>query len=273
MRLSYSVGRVPHSPVESDFGSDPAISAAGEPAETDASDVEDGFVDVSELVNRYTVEDLNQSAEAYFAGMPEWEPALAKPFYAHDAPDLLGGFGALLAGLELVHGLRVLDFGAGTGWTSWMMSQIGCELVVCDVSATALKMARERYRRFPLLRQAPQPTFVHFDGRTLEVDDSSVDRVACNDAFHHVANPARVLTEMARVLRPGGMCVMLEPGPYHSTSPQSQAEMRNFGVVERNIRLEEIEAEATEAGFEVIEVGAFSVPLRGSCTPPSSITS
>ena len=37
-----------------------------------------------------------------------------------------------------------------------------------------------------------------FDGHRLELDDESVDRVACNDAFHHVPNPGEVLAEFAR---------------------------------------------------------------------------
>src|SRR5262249_29060164 len=152
-----------------------------------------------------------------------------------EAPDLLIGFGALLAGLELAYGHDVLDFGVGSGWTSWMMSQLGCRVIASDVSATALAIVAERYRRLRLSGEVPSPTLLRFDGHRYDLPDGCVDRVACHDAFHHVANPEAVLSEFGRLLRPGGVCVMSEPGPEHSRLPQSQSEMRNFKVVERNI--------------------------------------
>src|ERR1700722_13830743 len=78
-------------------------------------------INVDELLQRYTVEELAQSAEEYFSRLPTWDAALAKPFYSvSEAPGLLLVFGALLAGLDLSHGQDVLDFGVGSGWTSWM---------------------------------------------------------------------------------------------------------------------------------------------------------
>jgi SAM-dependent methyltransferase len=183
---------------------------------------------------------------------------LAKPAYSpHETPDLLTSFGALLSGLELYSRLTVLDFGVGSGWTSWLLSQMGCRVIASDISATALRITAERYARFPLIGAVPQPQLLRFDGRRFELDDGSVDRIACNDAFHHVGNPEEVLVEFHRVLRPGGVCVMSEPGPHHSRLPQAQAEMRNFRVVERDILVEEIESQARAAGFETIEVAVF----------------
>jgi 2-polyprenyl-3-methyl-5-hydroxy-6-metoxy-1,4-benzoquinol methylase len=216
------------------------------------------LLDVNDLLQRYTVEELADTAEEYFSRLPNWEAALAKPFYsASEAPDLLLGFGALLAGLELAYGHEVLDFGVGAGWTSWMMSQLGCRVIVSDVSATALEIVAERYRRQSLSGGVADPTFLQFDGRRFELPDASVDRVVCHDAFHHVANPQEVMSEFGRLLRPGGMCVMSEPGPQHSQLPQSQSEMRNFKVVERNIVLDEIAEQARAAGFDRVEVGIY----------------
>ncbi len=112
----------------------------------------DGLVNVRDLLGRYSIEELSESAENYFARLTSWDSALAKPFYSlYDAPDLMVDVGALLSGLELVHGLSVLDFGAGTGWLSWMLTQLGCRAVLTDVSGTALKIATERYRRWPII--------------------------------------------------------------------------------------------------------------------------
>lgn len=228
------------------------------PATSGADRGPEGWVDVRDLIERLSIEELSQTAENYFARLSSWEPALAKPFFSmHEAPELLVDVGALLSGLELVHGMTVLDFGAGSGWLSWMLSQLGCRAILTDVSATALRIAEERYRRFPILGDSTAPTFLPFDGHRIALDDHSVDRVACNDAFHHVGNPAEVLSELARVLAPGGICVMAEPGPNHSNGPQAQAEMRNFRVVERDIVAEEIADQALRGGFDSVEVAVF----------------
>ncbi len=219
----------------------------------------DDYIDADALLETLSVEELADSADKYFSRLENWDPLLAKPLHSvHDAPDMLMMFGTLLSGLELSHGLTVLDFGVGSGWTSWMMSQLGCRVIASDVSATALRITDERYRRMPLVGTAPQPELMCLDGHRLALDDESVDRVASFDAFHHAPNPQQVLAEFARILRPGGLCLLSEPGPEHSTFPQSQAEMRHFGVVERNIVVEEIVAQAQAVGFESLEVGIYS---------------
>ena len=50
---------------------------------------------------------------------------------------------------------------------------------------------------------------------------------------------------------------MSEPGPEHSLTPQSQSEMRNFRVVERNTVVEETAPQARAMGFETVEVGVY----------------
>jgi ubiquinone/menaquinone biosynthesis C-methylase UbiE len=216
------------------------------------------FVDPDELLAHTSVEALGIAAEEYFARLQDWDPALAKPFNVpQETPELLSTFGALLHGLELFHGLTVLDFGAGTGWTSWMLSQLGCRVIITDIAATALQISRARYDRWPTVGHVYPPQFLLFDGRRLDLDDESVDRIVCNDAFHHVPNPRQIVDEFARVLRPAGICVMSEPGPRHSRTPQAQAEMRNHHVVERDIIADEIAADARSAGFARAEVGVY----------------
>ena len=218
----------------------------------------DGLIDVNELLARYTVEELAESADEYFSRLASWDVLLAKPFYsAHESAELITSFGALISGLELSHGLIVLDFGVGSGWTSWMLSQLGCQVIATDISQAALRIAAERYARLPLVGNVSAPVLQLFAGRRLDLADGAVDRVVVNDAFHHVPNQEEVLAEFARVLAPGGICCMSEPGPEHSFSPQSQSEMRNFRVVERNTNMEETAPLARAMGFETVEIGVY----------------
>jgi hypothetical protein len=98
------------------------------------------------------------------------------------------------------------------------------------------------------------PEFVVFDGRHFDLPDASMDRIVCLNAFHHVPNPADVLKEMARVLRPGGIAGFSEPGAGHSRTAQAQYEMRNYTVVENDIVIEDIERWALDAGFSRLEL-------------------
>lgn len=219
------------------------------------------IIDVRRLLAETSVEQACATAERYFAHLQNWDHHLAKPFSGpEDAPALLVAFATVLQGLALSPGMDVLDFGAGTGWTTRFLAQMGLQVTSADVSSTALLIAAELFRRQPLIGEQPAPRFLHFDGHRLDIPDASIDRVLCLDAFHHVPNQREVLAELARVLRADGVAGFSEPGPEHSRSPQSQYEMRTFGVVENDVDVDEIARLAREVGFADLALAAYSAP-------------
>lgn len=221
----------------------------------------DELIDVRRLIAETSVEELNRLAEDYFAQLEVWDYHLAKPFGSIDeTPQLLINFAVVLQGLSLCPGMTVLEFGAGTCWASRFLSQLGCQTIAADVSETALRMGAELYKRLPLIGERPAPRFLHFDGHRFDLPDASVDRIICLDAFHHVPNPQRVLEEMARVLKVGGIAGFAEPGPEHSKSAQSQYEMKTFRVVEDDVDVRSIWRQAQQAGFTDIKLAVFNVP-------------
>ena len=216
------------------------------------------LIDVRELMAASSIEEHCRLAENYFARLTDWTYHLAKPLCSfEDTPQLLINFAMVLQGLELCQGLTVLEFGAGTCWAARMLTQLGCKVIACDVSASALEIGRELYRRNPPAGDRPEPQFLLFDGHRFDLPDASVDRVICLDAFHHVPNPEEVLRELGRVLATGGFAGFAEPGPEHSKSAQSQYEMRTAGVIENDIRIEEIWRLARNAGFTDLKLAVF----------------
>lgn len=217
-------------------------------------------VDVRKLLEQYTVEQLSEAADEYYrSNLSSVDYFFAKPFANIDeAPDLLISFAQVLAGLRPISGMRVLDFGAGTGWTSRMLTQLGCQVIVCDVSAAALDVARELFVRQPVAGTQPEPEFLQFDGQRLDLPDGSVDRILCIDAFHHVPNPAHVLAEMGRVLAAGGVAGFQEPGPNHSKVSQSQFEMKQYTVIENDIIMGDVERWAHDAGFTDLQLAVYT---------------
>ncbi|MDQ5845889.1 MAG: class I SAM-dependent methyltransferase [Acidobacteriota bacterium] len=221
---------------------------------------EQPLVKVRQLIEELGVDGACRTAEEYFAQL---EPSiLAKPFNnINETPELLSCFAQLLQGLKLFPGLVVLDFGSGSCWTSRFLTQLGLKVIALDVSATALKVGRELYDRQPLFGDQPEPAFLHFDGRRIEIPDRSVDRIFCFDALHHTPNPGEVLAELGRVLKPGGIAGFSEPGPEHSKLQQSQAEMRMYRTVENDIHIEEIYRLAQSSGFTNMKLAVFNPAL------------
>jgi SAM-dependent methyltransferase len=231
-------------------------------------------IEVAELIEQTTIEELNQSAEAYFASITHWDHQLTKPFsQAHEAPTLLIDMAVLMQGLQLTAGATVLDFGAGTGWFARFLTQLGCRVILLDVSETALAMAQELYRRQPVIGDRPAPEFLLFDGRTIPLPDAGVDRVLSFHAFHHAPHPVAILEEVGRVLKPGGIAGFAEPGPRHSQTSVSQFEMRNYRVVENDVDVHALWRAAKTFGFRECSWRCSTARRTASRSRPSRIFS
>jgi len=212
-------------------------------------------------VTQSELDSFNAAAEQYFASLDRWEHHLAKPFsQPEETPVLLANLAVVLQALKLTPGMRVLDFGAGSGWLSRCLTQMGCQVVVLDVSETALRMARELYVRQPVIGEQPAPEFLHFDGRRIDLPDGSLDRIVCFDAFHHAPEPRAMIREFARLLGDGGVVAFAEPGPRHAGAPRSQFEAQTYGVVELDVDVHDIWRTAQSCGFEKLSMAVFHEP-------------
>lgn len=225
-----------------------------------------GFVDVRRLIAAYGHHEHAARADNYFRGIDNpWSHVLRKPFSnLHETPPTLSGISSLLQMLHPKPGDVVVDFGCGTGWLSQALALLGCRPIGLDISQEALSIARAAVAEHPYLSQRD----IRFEAITehgIPLPDESVDRVICFDSFHHVADQAMYIREFHRILKPGGMAGLHEPGPNHSSTPMSQYEMRQFAVIENDIVVEDIAAVAAEAGFEDFRMALFTdIPLTMS---------
>lgn len=196
-------------------------------------------------------EELMQSADAYFARMTLASEQCRKPFgNPADAVHQTRHLGLVLDAADLFRGARVLDFGCATGWLTLGLAQMGCDAIGVDIAPNALKLAEALKARRAPAQGSGSLEFLAYDGKRLPVDGASLDRIVCFDAFHHVRDQAATLAEFARVLRPGGRAAFMEPGPNHSKTPQSQAEMARFKVIENDVDMEAVTRDAMAVGFE-----------------------
>lgn len=79
--------------------------------------------------------------------------------------------------------------------------------------------------------RATQHADFYYDGQTFPVADESVDTVLCNQVLEHVADPDEFLSEIFRVLRPGGTLILTVPfiWPEHE-QPHDNRRYTSFGL-------------------------------------------
>src|SRR5262245_53732260 len=107
-----------------------------------------GFIDVRKLIRELSVEELCATADEYYRKIENFDYYFAKPFgELSEVGDVLIAFGHVLKGMRLVPGMQVLDFGAGTCWSTRYLAQLGLEAIALDVSDTALRIGEELFRR------------------------------------------------------------------------------------------------------------------------------
>ncbi|RAG86839.1 ubiquinone/menaquinone biosynthesis protein [Streptacidiphilus pinicola] len=114
--------------------------------------------------------------------------------------------GTLRAGLGVRPGGRVLDLGCGTGHELAQLQADGFHAVGVDLSAELLRAGRER-----LHADGHPVRLAVADGGRLPFADASFDGCRIERVLQHVPDPAAVLREVRRVLRPGGAVAVLEP--------------------------------------------------------------
>ncbi|MDI1345665.1 MAG: class I SAM-dependent methyltransferase [Pseudolabrys sp.] len=102
-------------------------------------------------------------------------------------------------------GGRILEIGVGTG-LSFDDYDASTEICGIDISEPMIARARERLNsgRYPYVKELRV-----MDAGALEYPDASFDCVVGQFVITLVDNPEKVLSECARVLRPGGQIILV----------------------------------------------------------------
>jgi SAM-dependent methyltransferase len=135
-------------------------------------------------------------------------------------------------------GGRLIDIGCGVGNGLIIFHErYGIEGIGVDVSDGMLNVAREK------LVGRDLPIEVHqLDGEQLPYEDDSFDAGISFEVLEHTPNPARLLSEMARLVKPGGAIVVTTPntlwepvhwlaavtGLHHSEGPHRDVSRREI---------------------------------------------
>lgn len=161
---------------------------------------------------------------------------------------------AMLDGIALPKGARVLDVGCGAGWTSLFLAESGYDVVGYDLVPFNVEVARRRAERSGL-----SAGFEVGDMEALPPGEPA-DAALIYDALHHSHRQREALQSVARRLRPGGWLLLGEPSWLHRISPGAHATRRDLGWTERGPTLRGLRRDLRAAGFG--DVRRFFQPTR-----------
>jgi glycosyltransferase involved in cell wall biosynthesis/ubiquinone/menaquinone biosynthesis C-methylase UbiE len=101
-------------------------------------------------------------------------------------------------------GERMLEVGGGMGTDLAQFAKHGAHVTDVDLSAGHLALAQENFRLRGL-----SGCFVHHDAEQLPFESSTFDLVYTNGVLHHTPNTRKMVSEIYRVLKPGGRVIAM----------------------------------------------------------------
>lgn len=153
--------------------------------------------------------------------------------------------------LQLLDTGAVLDIASGDGVLAELLAPHAQRVVCVDASAKVVGAARSRL-------QAQRNVEVRLgDMHALDLPDAGFDLVLMLHALTYSAQPARALTEAARVLRPGGQLLLTTLARH-----EHRAAVVPYGHVNLGFRREDLLGHARQAGLEVLTCQRLSRERR-----------
>ena len=123
-----------------------------------------------------------------------WE-TVSRGYEKHIASVTSQSVEAVMDAAKVTQGMHVLDVCCGPGMLAAAAMARGAQSCGVDFSKAAIKIASTN---------APGATFHECDAQSLPFSDNTFDAVTCGFGIIHIPEPDKALTEMHRVLKPGG---------------------------------------------------------------------
>jgi ubiquinone/menaquinone biosynthesis C-methylase UbiE len=164
---------------------------------------------------------------------------------------------------------RILDLGTGTAQIPIEICRRAenCQVMACDLAVSMLDIAR---LNIAVAGFAHRIQLYHGDAKSLECEDQAFDWVVSNSLLHHIPEPAVVIGQLIRVLRPGGILFirdLLRPDTaeaienlvqlYTAGEPELSQQLFRQSLAAA-LSLDEIRQLATQFGFSPQSVQATS---------------
>jgi ubiquinone/menaquinone biosynthesis C-methylase UbiE len=99
-----------------------------------------------------------------------------------------------------------MDIATGGGHTALKFAPVSSKMIALDYSTSMLNAARQ----FIAGQGVNNMAYVNSDAENIAFADNTFDLITCRVAPHHFPNVFRFMQEVTRVLKPGGMFILLD---------------------------------------------------------------
>jgi 2-polyprenyl-3-methyl-5-hydroxy-6-metoxy-1,4-benzoquinol methylase len=134
-----------------------------------------------------------------------------------------GALGGGTTETDVLRGRRILDLGSGMGGLTTALALAGAEIHALDFNVEYCRITRLRGRRYDLAIPA-----INAAGEALPFPADHFDVIVCMDVLEHVQQPAKVLAEINRCLKPGGVCQLTAINRFAFKDPHYHARFVNW---------------------------------------------
>jgi len=120
-------------------------------------------------------------------------------------------------------GKKVLDVGSGNGYVLSKYAAEGAEVFGIDITEAGIDLCRKRFEYLGL-----EGEFRVADAQDIPFPDNTFDCVCSMGVLHHVPDTKKALDEIFRVLKPGGLLIVMF---YHCHSAKYQFKYRVWSLL------------------------------------------
>lgn len=192
------------------------------------------------------------SGEAYFNQVAGNWDQLRAGFFSEAVRD------QAIATADVQKGKLAADIGAGSGFVTEGLVRLGVRVIAVDQSQAMLEEMRKKFAGL-------EEVYIRSgSGDGIPILDSSVDYVFANMYLHHVEKPSQAISEMVRILKPGGRLVVTDLDEHEVEFLRAEHHDRWLGF-----RRSDVEAWLANAGLQQAAVVSTDESCRSTSTSGS----
>lgn len=150
------------------------------------------------------------------------------------------------AGID--YGVDILELGCGFGSGSFLLQKSGYKVTSFDIAYNAVLISQENCRED---QRSQHVRFFVADAERLPLCHE-FDAAIMTDTLHHCRAWESVVSNVFKIIRPGGCFILVEPNWFHQFSPFARGAIKAWGITEQGMSRRHLRAVMRRAGFTKI---------------------